>query len=345
MMSETPLGKVVSEPEPAELEAIRWHERMSSPNVSAENEAAFERWVDISAAHAAHYKAVERTWRLARDSADAPQILTLRHETLSRLTLFRRRSERPVALAAAITACVVVSAVLYSTRSSDDTNKFTAVTADYAHVYQTGVGERLTVALADGSEAELNTDTRLHTAYDINDRRLVLERGEALFKVAKGQRRPFDVVAGDRTITAHGTEFDVHLASDALRVALMEGRISVAKQAAGEKTMPIKLVPRDILIAESNATLVLKNQDLEQIGSWRSGMVIFKNERLADAVREMNRYIKRPSLVVQPSIGGLRISGAFRTGEIGAFVDALQQTFPIEVRGRTSDTIVLGARQ
>ncbi|MEJ1962448.1 MAG: FecR domain-containing protein [Gammaproteobacteria bacterium] len=70
----------------------------------------------------------------------------------------------------------------------------------------TDVGEQRTLTLADGTRIYLNTDTRVVVRYDEHVRRVELKSGEALFEVAHRPDQPFVVVAGDRTITALGTD-------------------------------------------------------------------------------------------------------------------------------------------
>ncbi|MGH8443839.1 MAG: FecR domain-containing protein, partial [Solimonas sp.] len=50
--------------------------------------------------------------------------------------------------------------------------------------YETAVGARQAVALADGSTLTLNTGTRLDVSWHLRSRRVALLRGEALFDVA-----------------------------------------------------------------------------------------------------------------------------------------------------------------
>jgi transmembrane sensor len=236
----------------------------------------------------------------------------------------------------------VTIAVCAGLFAHDAARLFDKAPAAAGRVYQTGVGERLTIGLADGSTAILNTASRLRVAYSDRERRLVLEDGEALFTVAKGQPRPFVVTAGGRSITAHGTEFDVRLDSRTLKVALVEGVVSVRAAADARE---VRLAPRDVLVAEGNLTSVRSGSDLAAFVGWRDGLVMFDNATLAEAAAEMNRYLEQPRLEIEPAVAGLRLSGAFRTGQTAAFLEALDQGFHVVVTERTPRRIVLGARR
>src|SRR5690606_15701139 len=93
--------------------------------------------------------------------------------------------------------------------------------------YSTGIGQRSTVTLQDGSIVELNAQTRIKVAFGAERRSVQLLDGQAIFRVAKDASRPFVVHAGDREIIALGTAFDVRLDPSAMRVTLLEGKVAV----------------------------------------------------------------------------------------------------------------------
>src|SRR6202034_2266527 len=96
-----------------------------------------------------------------------------------------------------------------------------------ANVFETEIGENRRLTLADGSVISLGGNTRIEVAMSENVRAIELTKGEALFKVAKDAARPFKVRAGDATIIAVGTEFNVERDSDRAVVSVTEGRVEV----------------------------------------------------------------------------------------------------------------------
>ncbi|MFD0319595.1 FecR family protein [Lysobacter gummosus] len=75
--------------------------------------------------------------------------------------------------------------------------------------------------------------------------------------------------------------------------------------------------------------------------SWRHGQIVFENERLEDAITEMNRYSRKQIVLSDSNLASLKISGAFNTGDTSTFVEALTAYFPIEHTSAESGTIVL----
>jgi len=80
----------------------------------------------------------------------------------------------------------------------------------HAGVYSTGVGERRTLTLADGSVVTLDARSRIQVKYRDRERLIDLDQGQARFDVAKDPARPFRVsAAGRETVLAFGTQFNV----------------------------------------------------------------------------------------------------------------------------------------
>jgi len=352
--------------------AARWHDRLRSERVSAGDHAAFECWCEQSPAHRDAYDAVERAWTQARAQAAHPQILALRQEAALRLT--RRTARRPFTLPramAAVLALVAVGAVgLSAWRHYDADAPVRSVAAAPARLlddlrgidhYRTTVGERLNVVLDDGSLVTLNTRTELRVAYTAGERKIELRHGQALFEVAKDAARPFVVEAQGRRFVAVGTAFDVRVDKARVQLTMLEGRVKVeptepaqrsvedhsASPTAGTSASPqapqrevILVAGQQLVAAPALALDDIRPADPQRVSSWRTGQVVFEDSTLADAVAELNRYTRVPIRLSDPSLGELRISGAFMTGRNDTFVEAVTGYFPIQAR-RSPDAIHL----
>ena len=210
--------------------AARWHERLQHEPVPERLRVAFSRWMDKAPEHRAAYEAVDRVWRFAKSKAHDPRILELRHETALRLTRKASHQSRWMGWAAAMLV-FLGGALLYTQRARlldwADGSRM-------AGVYQTAVGERLSVTLLDGSRVTLNTDSVLRPAFDAHERRVVLERGQAMFEVAKDSVHPFVVETAQRRFVAVGTAFDVRIDGERVQVTMLEGTVRVERSGPGE---------------------------------------------------------------------------------------------------------------
>ena len=91
---------------------------------------------------------------------------------------------------------------------------------------QSGFGEQRTIALLDGSEVRLNSNSELSYNEDNweQERTLTL-KGEAYFKVETGST--FTVQTDNGTVTVLGTEFNVSSVNDYFQVVCYEGKVKV----------------------------------------------------------------------------------------------------------------------
>ena len=327
--------------DPLMIEAAEWAELLVDDPSDA-TRLRFEQWRS-HAGHALAFAAVAEARSTSSALADHPEMLALRHAAVARIALAREtRRTLPWMLAAA--ACAVVVAPIAWLRLADDaTTTIPAAQIAEAPVYRTGTGQRLMVTLTDGSRLTLDTDSRVRVAYNDTERGLVLERGQALFEVAKHQLRPFVVTAGSQSVTAHGTAFDIRLDPNAVQVALVEGLVSVATK--GGHAKPVAMVPDDVLTAAAGSVSLRHVPGIASaMSSWSEGLLVFEDTTLRHAIAEMNRYGTPRIALADTRAGDVRISGSFRTGEVEPFLDALQMGFPVTV-ARSADGITIATKK
>jgi transmembrane sensor len=224
--------------------------------------------------------------------------------------------------------------------------------------FATGLGERRIVALSDGSRISLDASTVVQYAYSRDKRQLWLKQGRAKFDVAKDPLRPFSVSAANKMVVATGTSFSVECIENQVRVVLYDGHVAVLESSGRTEPHPIdvgpKQVPVDRLLATGNELILPASRptgvrfepvSIEPIDpghslSWETGLLVFEDEPLEIAVDRMNRYARRPLVIADPSVAGLRISGVFRAGDTDALVEGLAAAFGVEAR-QEADAISL----
>jgi transmembrane sensor len=133
---------------------------------------------------------------------------------------------------------------------------------------------------------------------------------------------------------------------DSLEVVVIEGKVRVEDAApalrsdtadASKAAAPddlnraVLLVPGTIARTQGPSVLVQHKSlpEIEAHLSWRSGMLMFRDESLADAVAEFNRYNARRIVIADSKVGALRIEGTFRATNVDAFVRLLEAAFPV----------------
>ena len=120
----------------------------------------------------------------------------------------------------------------------------------------------------------------------------MLEHGEAYFDVVHDAQRPFVVIAGNRRITDIGTKFSVRRDGDDVKVIVTEGRVRVDIVDTGHAAAPVYAVGGNVVVAKSDETLVANAsaKELDDQLSWRTDMLEFHQDTLADAAVQFNRY-------------------------------------------------------
>jgi transmembrane sensor len=201
--------------------------------------------------------------------------------------------------------------------------------------YMTPIGGVASVTLKDGSKVTLNTDTEIRVGLSARERDVDLKRGEAFFEVVKDSQRPFVVSAGGKRVIAVGTQFSVRRDAEDLEVVVTEGKVRV--EDAGETV----LTPGTIAHAGDAGVLVQRKTvpEAQEHLSWRTGVLMFRDQTLGEAVAEFNRYNERKIVIADPKVTDLRIEGNFRATNVDAFVRLLESGFA--VRARVEDNRVL----
>ena len=238
---------------------------------------------------------------------------------------------------AALAASVLISvATVFVVMHSADTQK----DGDLQR-YVTRTGEQKTIKLADGSALTLNTGTQLLVELSDQSRRVILERGEVYFEVAKDPQKPFVVDLGERSVKVLGTSFNIRKSPDRFKLAVVEGVVAVHHSEA-QLSAPASALeeignndrqalrdsaPRKVLAGtvveydKKQGTMVAYRDDqIDRLHSWRTGLIHFDEVPLYQVVQELNRYSARKILIEDSVVMGMEVymGGSHRSGRYGA---------------------------
>ncbi len=328
--------------------AAWWSARRRLRLSSAREEEAFAEWL-AEPINGMAWEATEGPIEAVGAYAAIPELRELREAALAsrppRAQTFWRW-----AAGGAVAASFIAGLILFMPIISSDPSASTVQTASSVERYTTSVGERRTISQPDGSRIVLNTGSVVEVAYSPARRDIRLLSGQALFRVAHDPARPFVVVAGDRRITATGTAFDVRIGDNgAVAVTLIEGHVRVeplrrqGSESAAPATSVDTLDPGERL-ASTNGNVQVATADIERETSWTRGQIIFRDDRMTDAIAEVNRYSTDRLVINDPRVASLRVSGAFSAGSTQNFVAAVTAFYPIEARRDSPGVTVLAWR-
>lgn len=156
-------------------------------------------------------------------------------------------------------------------------------------------GGEYEIVLADGTKVWLNAASSLNypTQFSGKERKVSLN-GEAYFEVAKDEKHPFVVNAGNTNVTVLGTEFDVSAYNDdpSQKVVLAEGAVMVNEvngSTDGRKT-GVLLKPGFAAVIKGNYPISVNKADVEAALGWKNGLFLFDGESLGSIMRKLSRW-------------------------------------------------------
>ena len=177
--------------------------------------------------------------------------------------------------------------------------------------HRTARGERREYTLAGGTQLVLNTATALDVVETSTTQLIRLYAGEIFIRTRNGTGK----VAAAKTLQVHteqgtvvplGTVFTVRKLGTSTQVTVLEDEVELIPQSGGGKTQH--------LVAGEQAQMSSVNVEVatasDQADSWTRGLLVAVDWPLNRLVAELSRY-RTGVLRCDPSIAGLRVSGAF----------------------------------
>jgi ferric-dicitrate binding protein FerR (iron transport regulator) len=221
----------------------------------------------------------------------------------------------------------------------------------------TGVQTR-SVELPDGSRMTLGARTQLSVHYTDERRAIELDRGEALFTVARNPHRPFVVLAGAGAITAVGTQFDVSReldsGADRVTVVVKDGVVEVGPPGAQE-THVVPMAPstwtparvkrgQGISYDAAGPKGQVAEVDAETVAAWVEGRLEYSDVPLRVVIPRVSRYHEKPIVLADEAAGEIPFTGSVFAGQIDSWLHALQTVYPVEIT-ESPDRIVIRSRR
>ena len=279
----------------------------------------------------------EQDWQLYHDwkaaSAEQRDAAARAEAMWSRLgpALARKKSRK------ASGALVLMVALLGTAAYSGMLGRSNQWLADEA----TGIGQRRTVQLADGSEVVLDSVTSFDIAFSGNERRIKLRDGQIYVTVAANPARPFVVEAKGGDMQALGTAFNVRIDDAAVNVAVTEHTVRVGLSAT--QTVDVS-EGHGVDYSSAKGLGRVATVDTAEITAWRRGELVFDNRPLSDVLKDMERYERGTVVFTDPELKKLSVTGVFSTDDLGAFFDALEHALPVRVTRLPLVTVISRAQ-
>jgi transmembrane sensor len=242
-------------------------------------------------------------------------------------------------------------------------------------VIATERGERREMALQDGSVLKVDAETRIRIRFRERERRIFLDQGRVLFRVAKAPNRPFLVYADETVVRAVGTEFGVERQRRGVVVTVAEGQVGVGaaglaaadatgsgpdadqagRSAAGDSAGSPRrgsaageiflAANQQLTVLGSGTDLIRRAVDSSRALAWAEGRLVFENDTIAAVISQFNRYNLVQLRVTDPVLAGRQVSGVFDATDSESFVAFLQTLAMVRVMRDEPQVVTIAPAQ
>ncbi len=305
-------------------EAADWVVTFDGVEFDARDVRAFRRWLAKSEEHRAAFQLASRTWH--------------KLDLLARLEAFdlSANDDAPTISRRALAAGAGVLAV--------GIGSYVALSGSNAAAFETGIGERREIDLADGTRVLLNASSRIEARIREDRREARVTAGEVLFTIAESGAGLFSITTPSGVIEAASGEILVKLLPEGARVALLSdgARASRRTWLGGSAPVVADASSEIVFAGETVAVDAVSADQLERRLSWRDGMLAFDNTTLAEAAADVTRQSGVSFVFADPALAELRVGGLIRADDLDAFLALLRNNLAVNAE-RRGDEIMLSS--
>ncbi|WP_312932175.1 FecR family protein [Pseudomonas sp.] len=299
--------------------AIQWSLRLQAQPRDSSLFAQCEHW---RAQHPEHECAWQRVQTLSGELNAQFRALPVSAVAVEALEQSTQRLNRRQALKLLSSLAVVGSAAWFAR----DIPAVQHWRADYA----TGVGQRGSFRLADGTRLQLNTDSAVDQHFTDQRRLIRLARGEMLVEAgAQPAFGPLQVQSAHGLFETLAGRFVVRQDDHQTRLSVSAGHVLM--RLANARTVEVR-AGQQYRVSATQAMLV-EHPDMDP-DAWVEGLIVTRGMRLADFLAEVARY-RRGQVACANDVADLRLSGVYRLQDTDRLLAVLTQTLPVQVQYRT----------
>lgn len=292
--------------------------------LSAFEKEAFERWLAQNPLHVKAYQRIKsiHAMSLSLPNACANSLSAHAHSETKKI----KRFEQTKYFARVAALFLVIGVSVFGVYDTFFALKFTQ--AFYADV--TPLTKHV---LPDGSIVSCDAKTQMSVAFYPNKRVVTLEKGAAMFEVAKDAKRAFIIHSDKVNIEVVGTRFEVIRSDDATTINVEEGTVKTYYDVSWlEKRNEILLSKADsITYAQEGNVRYYAKINPEKIAIWRDNLINFNQVSLKDAMDAFSKYTNVSYTFTTPEIETYSITGEFTLTQMELFLQTVSKIYPLKI--------------
>ncbi|WP_037488019.1 FecR family protein [Sphingobium indicum] len=305
--------------------AAEWAARFDAGDMSAADHASYVAWVGQDPRHGEALARIEANFNRLSAGDDLER-------TAARQLLQRKTRRRITGVVAA--GVFVLSGWLIGYADWPTTQEF-----------RTKRGEQHSVALADGSDLTLDSESLVEVSLGRKQRLIKLVKGQVYAEVAKDEDRPFVVETKDGTVTALGTAFVVRLFAKESIVTVTKSQVRVCPGRTNlEESRCRSLGPGNQARLTSGGVVAMSDVNAESAILWTRGWLEANNRDLVDVLLELDRYSPTPIRFDPASLAGRRVTGSFPLTDTTLALKGIEQASGVDVQRQNDGAIMIRPR-
>lgn len=208
-------------------------------------------------------------------------------------------------------------------------------------------GKKFEIILADGSYVMLNAGSSLKYPIDFPEegKRKVFLTGEAYFKVARDEKKPFIVHTEAMEVNVLGTEFNVsaYKGDEVANVVLVEGSVNLAStEKEGEA---IVLEPGQLgEYGKEDRRIHVREVDTRLYTAWMKGSLIFRNESFENILKKMQRHYSVIIVNEDEELAKTKFNANFGPDSLYEILDYFKAIYGIDYVQKNKDTLIIKSK-
>lgn len=197
----------------------------------------------------------------------------------------------------------------------------------------TGKGQRVSVTFVDGSKVTLNSMSTLRFPEEFSSSARSVELvGEAYFDVARNEKAPFSVKAGEAVVKVLGTGFDIQAwpDDDKVEVVVDHGKVSVRSSSPSADNEVVLNKGEQSLVGKGSSPTAAREVDLEACLSWTKGAMEFRSTELREVLKRLSRNFDVRFSVADSAILNRTITGKITDESLNNVLDFIALTLDLQ---------------
>jgi ferric-dicitrate binding protein FerR (iron transport regulator) len=208
--------------------------------------------------------------------------------------------------------------------------------------YTVQYGQIRSVRLEDGSEVELNANSRLkvRNTWGLPLQREVWLEGEGFFSVARqADGRKFTVHTDQLTVEVLGTKFNVAQRRNRTTVVLSEGKVKLTANAGRKQT--ILMQPGDYIeLSAKDTTFNRRTVAPEKYTAWKENELFFENAPLPEVLQKVEDYFGVKIILQDTTAAGKRFTSSLPNNNLDVVLKSIASVYHLEV-SRKQNRVIL----